>query len=83
MLLPHEKHAIAFLLRHIAWGGAGALILGALVLAANVGGLRTLAFARADGWLYLAILFFGLFVTCGSIAAGLAVMGLGKYDPRS
>lgn len=83
MLLPHEKHAILFLLRHTAWGGAGALVLGALVLAADIGGLRTLAFAHPDGWLYLAILFFGLFVTCGSIAAGLAVMGLGKDDPRS
>jgi len=77
-LKPFERHAIAFLLRHLAAGLGGALLFAALILAADLGGLRTLAWHDPQGWLYLMLLFFGLAVTFGSLAMGVAIMSLGE-----
>jgi TRAP-type C4-dicarboxylate transport system permease small subunit len=82
-VLHYERRAVLFLVRHVAFGAIGALVLGAMMLAADIGGLRTLAFSHPDGWLYLAILFFGIFITCGGVAAAIAIMALGKGDPRA
>ena len=77
-LKPFERHAIAFLLRHLAVGLAGAVLFTILILAADLGGLRAMAWRDPQGWLYLALLFFGLVVTFGSLAMGVAIMGLGE-----
>jgi len=77
-LRPFERHAILFLLRHLAVGLGGAVLFAALILLADLGGLRSLAWRDPQGWLYLGLLFFGLVVTFGSVAMGVAIMGLGE-----
>lgn len=77
-LKPFERHAIQFLLRHLAVGLGGAVLFAGLILAADLGGLRTLAWRDPQGWLYLLLLFFGLVVTFGSLAMGMAIMSLGE-----
>lgn len=78
----HEKAAIRFLLRHLLVGLGAAAVFGGLLVAADVGGLRRLAAADEQGWLYLALLFFGLAVTFGSAAMGVSVMNLGRERDR-
>ena len=81
---PHLKKtrqdmtAVRFLLRHAVLGIAAALVFGGLLVASDLGGLRTLAGADESGWLYLVLLFFGLAVTFGSAAMGISVMSLGR-----
>jgi hypothetical protein len=75
-LKANERHAITFLLHHMAGGIAGAVMFGLVVLYVDVGGLWTMARTDPQGWLFVAILFFGLFVTCGSVAMGIGIMSL-------
>ena len=72
---------IVFLLQHLAVGAGAGILLGALCLAVDLAGLRTLLFGRGGGPLAIALFFFGLIVTFGSAAMGAAVMGLGR--PRN
>lgn len=81
-LKPFERHAVLFLLRHLAIGLGSAALFALLILAVDLGGLRSLAWRDPQGWLYLALLFFGLVVTFGSLAMGAAVMGLGEERDR-
>ena len=74
----HDMTAVRFLVRHAVLGIAAALVFGGLLIASDVGGLRTLAGADESGWLYLLLLFFGLAVTFGSAAMGISVMSLGR-----
>jgi len=69
---PH-RHAIAFLLRHLAFGSLGGFLFGGLFLGFDVAGLRTMIFASPDRELLLLMLFFGLFVTFGSIGMAVGV----------
>lgn len=78
MLRPFERDAILFLVRHLVIGLIAAVGFAALILALDLGGLRRLTVADEDGWLYLALLLFGLAVTFGSLAMGVSVMGLGR-----
>ncbi len=72
---------IVFLLQHLAVGAGAGILLGALCLAVDLAGLRTLLFGPGGGPLAIALFFFGLIVTFGSAAMGAAVMGLGR--PRN
>ena len=72
---------IVFLLRHLAVGAGAGVLLGLLCLATDLGGLRGLLFGSGGGPLAVALFFFGLIVTFGSVAMGAAVMGLGR--PRN
>jgi hypothetical protein len=65
---------LRFLLGHLLQGLVGALIFTAMVLASDLGGLRTLMLASTDGLLALGLLVFGLSVTFGGVAMGVAVM---------
>lgn len=73
-LLPHERHAVLFLLRHCSYGLFGAVVFGGLVLAFDIGSLRTLMFTSDIPLLAFTLFFFGLFVTFGSVAMGIAIM---------
>jgi len=73
-----EKHFIAFLLRHLAFGSVGAFVLGGLLLWFDVAGLGTLIFRSPDRNLFLVMLFFGLWITFGSIGMAVGVMQLGE-----
>ncbi|SUS06690.1 conserved hypothetical protein [uncultured Defluviicoccus sp.] len=69
---------VSFLLKHLAVGTAGGLLLGALLLAMDVAGLRTMILASPDRGLFLALLFFGLWITFGSLAMAVGIMQLGE-----
>jgi hypothetical protein len=69
---------VSFLLKHLAVGTAGGLVLGVLLLAMDVAGLRTLILASPDWALFLVLLFFGLWVTFGSLAMAVGIMQLGE-----
>ena len=72
---------IVFLLRHLAVGAGAGVLLGVLCLAVDLAGLRALLLGPGGGPLAVALFFFGLIVTFGSVAMGAAVMGLGR--PRN
>lgn len=70
--------AVRFLLKHLAAGAAGGFVFGALILAGDIAGLRTMIFASEDRELFLFMLFFGLFLTFGSVGMAVGVMQLGE-----
>ena len=80
MLKPHERHAIFFLLRHLIYGTAGGIAFGTLLLVQDFAGLRSLIWTAETPWLWLLMLFFGLFITFGSIAMGIGIMSLGRDE---
>jgi hypothetical protein len=79
-LRPFERDAIGFLLRHLGVGALGSALFGGVILWNDLAGIRSLALAEEGGWLALGLLFFGLFVTFGSLAMGAAIMGLGREE---
>ncbi|MCW5700795.1 MAG: hypothetical protein KIT00_13250 [Rhodospirillales bacterium] len=78
MLLPHQRDAIQFLLKHLLAGTIGGVLLGAMILWTDVAGLASMIFASSEKYLALTMLFFGLFITFGSIGMAVGVMGLGE-----
>ena len=72
------KEAITFLLQHLVVGTAGGFVFGGLVLYYDVAGLGSLIWNSSEPWLALFLLFFGLFVTFGSLGMGWGVMALGR-----
>ena len=77
-MLKHDRDAVGFLLKHLIYGSFGGFLFGALLLWFDVAGLATMIFASPEWPLFLLLLFFGLFVTFGSIGMGVGVMGLGE-----
>jgi hypothetical protein len=77
-LRPFERHALRFLGRHLAGGTAGAVLFGGLILWFDLFGIRSMADTSDHGWLAVALLFFGLFITFGSVAMGVGVMREGQ-----
>ena len=74
----HHRHAIGFLLKHMLAGTIGGVLLGALILWYDIAGLATMIAASTDKVLALIMLFFGLFITFGSIGMAVGVMSLGE-----
>lgn len=74
----HPRRLVSFLLCHCLFGLIGGVLLGVLLLWQDVGGIGTMIFASPDRELFLAMLFFGLFVTFGSIGMAVGVMQLGE-----
>ena len=60
---------------------AGGFVFGALLLWQDVAGIATLIFASPERDLFLLLLFFGLFITFGSIGMAVGVMQLGEERP--
>ncbi|MBK8175424.1 MAG: hypothetical protein IPK66_09260 [Rhodospirillales bacterium] len=75
---PHHSRFVGFLLKHCLYGTVGGIVLGSLLLWQDVNGLGTMIFASPDRNLFLGLLFFGLFVTFGSIGMAVGVMQLGE-----
>lgn len=75
-----DRQALRFLAAHLLTGLAGGLTFGIAILATNLGNLRTLAFESGTPVLAVGLLFFGLFVTFGSVAMGVGVMTLPEDD---
>ncbi len=74
----HHRRFIGFLLRHCLFGCTGGLLLGVLLLWQDVGGIGSLIAASPDRGLFLVLLFFGLFITFGSIGMAVGIMQLGE-----
>ena len=70
----HERIFIGFLLRHLLIGVAGALAFGTALLGLDLFNLRTLIVGSDQPVLFGLLLFFGLFVTFGSVAMGIGIM---------
>lgn len=79
-LQRHERIFLGFLLRHLLIGVAGALAFGLALLGLNLFDLRTLILGSDQPVLFAGLLFFGLFVTFGSVAMGIGVMTIGEDD---
>ncbi|WP_299616993.1 hypothetical protein [Pelagibius sp.] len=79
-MTPQEKSALYFVARHLALGmGAGGLFGGAL-LASDLAGLRSLILSSDSPALALFLLFFGLFITFGSVSLAANLMLLSRRD---
>jgi hypothetical protein len=72
------RRFVTFLLKHCLCGSVGGVALGGLLLWHDVDGLGTMIFASPDRELVLLLLFFGLFITFGSIGMAVGVMQLGE-----
>ncbi|MBK1696305.1 hypothetical protein [Rhodovibrio salinarum] len=73
-----EYEGVRFLAHHMVGGVLGAVVFFALIMAYDLANLRALMFNTRDGWVAAALLLFGLVVTFGSVAMGIAVMLLGR-----
>ena len=69
-----------FLGLHLACGLVASLIFGGAILASDLSHIRTLALDSSHPVLILALFFFGLAVTFGSLAMGVGIMGLGGFS---
>jgi hypothetical protein len=75
---PYARRFVNYLLKHCLYGSVGGAVLGALLLWRDISGLGTMIFASPDRELFLLLLFFGLFITFGSIGMAVGVMQLGE-----
>jgi hypothetical protein len=73
-----HRRFLVFMLKHCLFGIVGGIVLGSLLLWQDVGGLGTMIFSSPDRALFLLLLFFGLFITFGSIGMAVGVMQLGE-----
>jgi hypothetical protein len=73
-----QRRFLGFLLMHLGYGSVGGLVFGALILWFDIAQLWTMIAASPDRPLYLLLLFFGLFITFGSIGMAVGVMQLGE-----
>jgi hypothetical protein len=69
-------------IRHFLLPGLAGVLAGqvcvAVLLALDMGGLRTLMLGSADGWIAVPLLGLGFAVTFGSAAIGASVMAIGR-----
>lgn len=77
-LQRHESTVLKFLLQHLAVGSLGGFVFGILLLWTDLGGIRTMAMRSESPALILILLFFGLFVTFGSVGMGIGIMSQGE-----
>lgn len=75
---PWEKHAILFLLKHLATGAAGAVVLATGILVMNVAGIGELVSNSEHGFIAIAMLYVSLILTFGSVAMGIGIMALNE-----
>lgn len=77
-MLAHQRDVVMFLLKHLVCGSIGGIVFGGLLLWFDIAGMATLIYASPDRILFLIMLFFGMFITFGSIAMAVGVMQLGE-----
>jgi len=77
-----DKQALKFFGAHLCYGAAAAITFGVAVLVINLSNIRVLALNSAHPALVLGLMFFGLFVTFGSISMAVGVMGLARDEER-
>lgn len=77
-LNKEERKVLSFLLQHLLMGTIGGFLFGVLLLWQDIGNLRTLVMNSDNALLYVGMLFFGLFITFGSVGMGVGIMSLGE-----
>ncbi len=77
-MLPAHRHVIGFLIKHLLAGSSGGIFFGCLLLWYDVAGLASMIFAAPIDLMALCMLFFGLFITFGSLGMAIAIMSLGE-----
>ncbi|CAO3416457.1 MULTISPECIES: hypothetical protein [Azospirillum] len=75
---PFEKAAILFLLKHLASGVAGAVVLATGLLILDVANLATLMGNSDHGIIAAIMLYASLILTFGSVAMGIGIMTLNE-----
>lgn len=75
-----ETEALKFLATHLLYGLAAGATFGIMVLVTNMGNIWTLAKESSHTGTVLALFFFGLFVTFGSVGMGVGIMSLARDD---
>lgn len=75
--------AFKFLGMHLACGLAAALVFGTAVLYLDIGHIRTMALEAHSGAMIFSMMYFGLFVSFGSIAMAVGIMGLGNFSEEN
>lgn len=73
-----EYEGVRFLVHHCVVGLGAAVLFFALIVGFDFANLRTLLVESGHGWIAGALLLFGLMITFGSVAMGIAVMSLGR-----
>ncbi|OAN48215.1 hypothetical protein A6A04_05385 [Paramagnetospirillum marisnigri] len=79
-MTPQEKEPLKFLGQHLIYGVAAAIAFGLAVLATDLSHIRTMLMETNNPGLVLALMFFGLIVTFGSVAMGVGIMSLASDD---
>ncbi|CAA7611906.1 conserved hypothetical protein [Candidatus Terasakiella magnetica] len=80
-MTPQEKEPLKFLARHLVYGVAAGVTFGIMVLATDLSHIRTMIMESPHAVTVVALMFFGLIVTFGSVAMGVGIMTL-PYDDR-
>jgi hypothetical protein len=75
-----DRDALKYLALHLFYGTVGGVTFGVLLLVTDLSRIRTLAFESGSPILVLVLLFFGLFITFGSVAMGVGIMSLARDD---
>ncbi len=79
-MTPQEKEPLKYLGQHLIYGIAAALTFGGMVLATDLSHIRTMLMDSANPWQVMALMFFGLIVTFGSVAMGVGIMNLARDE---
>lgn len=74
---PYHE-AFTFLGRNLAYGLAAGFALGFSILYFDFNNIGTMIWQSPDAWLWIFLLFFGLFITFGGLAMATAVFSLGE-----
>lgn len=82
-MTPEPFDAFKFLGMHLACGLAAALVFGTAVLYLDIGHIRTMALEAHSGGMIFSLMYFGLFVSFGSIAMAVGIMGLGNFSEEN
>ncbi len=75
-MTPTEKKPLKFLALHLFYGVVAAITFGLLVLATDHSHIRTMLMEASNPLPVLALMFFGLIITFGSVAMGVGIMSL-------
>ncbi|MDO8607157.1 MAG: hypothetical protein Q7R40_11510 [Phaeospirillum sp.] len=75
-MTPTEKKPLKFLAKHLFFGVVAAITFGVLVLATDLGHIRTLLQDSDNPYPVLGLMFFGLIITFGGVAMAAGIMSL-------
>ena len=73
-----EREPFAFLGKHLAAGIIAGIVFGILVLATDLSHIRTMLMDSPNAASTLALMFFGLIITFGSVAMAVGIMSLAR-----